>query len=428
MLPRLLLFIALALPAFAGPLEDYIAKGDSAFAWREKSRLKTNGVTLARLEMTSQQWRENPWTHSLAVVVPDEIRNPQFAFLFITGSGDGMNNAPMLRTIATRAGCIAAVITDVPNQPLYDGKREDALIAYTISEYLRTKDATWPLLFPMVKSAVRGLDTLAAFAATNGSGRVEKFIVSGASKRGWTTWLTAAADKRVAAIAPMVIDVLNMPEQIAWQRKVYGRDSEQIKDYTERGLTDIFSKPEMAELRGWIDPYSYRALYTMPKLILLGSNDPYWTVDSLRLYWNDLPGPKLIHQTPNAGHDLNGGREAIPTLATWTQMIADGETLPEMKWTFTDGTPAKFEATASQPIGRALFWTATSTNRDFRRSRWSSRPLTPEDNRVVGSGSAPTNGWAAGLIQAEFTSQRGNKAWFCTESKVTPDNPKPDRR
>lgn len=431
MLTRLLLpLVALTLPALAGPLEDYVGKPDASFAWKSISSVQTNGMTISRLQMTSQQWREGLWKHSMVVVTPATVRNRDHAFLFVTGSGSGMNYAPMLATIAERAGCIAGLVTDTPNQPLYGGKTEDALIAYTFSEYLKSRDATWPLLFPMVKSAVRGLDTMAAFGAETKAAAPTKFIVSGASKRGWTTWLTGAVDKRVAAIAPMVIDVLNMPEQIKWQRAVYGRDSEQIKDYTERGLTDIFTRPEMKELRDWVDPFSYRANYTMPKLIMLGSNDPYWTVDALRFYWNELPGRKLIHETANAGHDLNGGREAIPTLATWTQMIADGETLPEMKWTFSAdakaGQPGKFAVEASQPINRGLYWTAISTNRDFRKSPWTSQPLTADGTKLSAEGTAPAGGWRAGMIHAEFTSKRGHKAWFSTEARVTPDDPKPE--
>ncbi len=42
-----------------------------------------------------------------------------------------------------------------------------------------------------------------------GFGKIEKFMVAGASKRGWTTWTTAAVDKRVIAAIPIVMDMAN---------------------------------------------------------------------------------------------------------------------------------------------------------------------------------------------------------------------------
>jgi len=120
----------------------------------------------------------------------------------------------------------------IPNQPLYDGRKEDALIAYTFDQYLSTGDTTWPLLFPMVKSAVRGMDTVQALARQDFGQKINRFLVTGASKRGWTTWLSAAVDPRVKAIAPIVIDMLNMKVQTQWAAKMYGRQSEEIEDYT----------------------------------------------------------------------------------------------------------------------------------------------------------------------------------------------------
>src|SRR5690348_15601678 len=107
----------------------------------------------------------------------------------------------------------------------------------------------------MVKSAVRGMDTEEAFALKQFGVKIERFVVSGASKRGWTTWLTAAVDPRVKGIAPMVIDTLNMKAQTQWAEQMYGRQSEEIKDYVELHLTERLDDQATTQLRSWIDPY-----------------------------------------------------------------------------------------------------------------------------------------------------------------------------
>src|SRR5690606_13795023 len=109
---------------------------------------------------------------------------------------------------------------------------------------------------------------------------VNRFIVSGASKRGWTTWLAAATgDPRIKAIAPMVIDVLNMPVNLQYQVDSYGAYSEQIQDYVNLGIVQSIATEEGKALTTMIDPYSYRPLLTAPKMIFIGTNDEYWTVD-----------------------------------------------------------------------------------------------------------------------------------------------------
>jgi len=414
-------------PAQAGALEDYVKAPDSSFQWKRTEQIKTPRGTLTHLELISQTWRGLFWSHHLMVLRPEPVRYPTIAALFITGGGYNAPNEKDLglyEYVARQSGALVAVLNKVPNQPLYDGRKEDTLIAYTFEQFMRTGDESWPLLFPMVKSAVRAMDTVQAFAPREFNQRVEGFVVAGSSKRGWTTWLTGAVDPRVKAIAPMVIDMLNMKQQIEWAEKVYGRQSEQISDYTDLNLHLKMDEPAMVKLRGYVDPYSYRARYTMPKLILLGTNDPYWTVDSLRHYWNDLPEPKLIFQTPNGGHDLAGAKDAFQTLAAWFQMIAAGSQLPKLEWSFQpDGGAVKAAVQASQPPTKVTLWTADSKDRDFRDDQWSSRELELKPGSTAASVSIPTpaQGYRAFLLEVTLNSPAGLAYRLSTEARVTPD-------
>ncbi len=409
-------------------LEDYVNAPDPSFNWKrcEQKPVKNWG-TLTHLELVSQTWRQQFWSHHLMVIRPNAVRNPDIALVFVTG---GSYNAPdekdlgMFQEWADRAGAIVAVLNKIPNQPLYDGRREDALIAYTFDQFMKSADPTWPLLFPMVKSAVRGMDTLEQFAAAEWGQRLSRFVVSGASKRGWTTWLTGAVDRRVAAIAPMVIDMLNMQVQLRWSEKMYGQPSEEISDYTRLNLHLEMDEPRMVELRSYVDPYAYRARYAMPKLILLGTNDPYWTVDALRHYWADLPGPKLVYQTPNAGHDLGGGQQASAALAAFYQMVADRQPLPSLTWTIASAAEgATIKASVSPAARRFVLWTAESKDRDFRDEKWSAQTLEATDDGQAVSARVPepATGYRAFLIEATLGTPTGQEYQLSTEARVTPD-------
>jgi PhoPQ-activated pathogenicity-related protein len=413
--------------SFANALGTYVHEPDASFAWKRTEHKKIKGATLTHLELISQTWRGNLWSHDLLIVRPTTLRQTDIAMLFIADDGYDARDeeADRFDEVAQRAGAIVAILSKVPNQPLYNGLKEDGLIAFTLDQYLKTGDATWPLVFPMVKSAVRAMDALQTFARQEFDQRIDRFVVSGASKRGWTSWLTAAVDARVVGIAPMVIDMLNMKAQLDWTEKMYGQQSDEISEYTDLKLHQKLDDPPMQLLRAWVDPYSYRQSYTMPKLLLLGTNDPYWVVDSLRHYWSDLPEPKLVFQTPNAGHDLAGGHDAWQTLAAWFQMIADRQPLPKVEWQLRDGTKgaAGLMVRVDQPVSKIRLWTAHSTDRDFRNEKWTSRGLEiqPGSNQASVDVPKPAAGFTAFLAEIELTAPTGHSYKLSTQVQVIPD-------
>jgi PhoPQ-activated pathogenicity-related protein len=65
-----------------------------------------------------------------------------------------------------------------------------------------------PLLMPMTKAAKRGMDIVQEFLQSNDIPTPKSFVVSGQSKRGWTTVLVAAIDSRVVAAVPIVFDII----------------------------------------------------------------------------------------------------------------------------------------------------------------------------------------------------------------------------
>ena len=313
-----ILFLACGLFALARPggvradLLDYVKKPEPHFAWKLKGKTETPFGVIYDLELTSQTWEGVDWTHSLQVYQPKGVAPTDVMLLYNTGGKPNEGTIAYGMIVAKKVGAPCAFLYDIPNQPLLGGKKEDALIAETFVRYLDTKDNDWPLLFPMTKSLVKAMDALQAFSKEEWKAEVKGFVVSGASKRGWTTWLTGAADPRVRAIAPMVIDTLNMVEQMKHQKETLGRYSDMIHDYTERGLVPIPDKDEARQLWKMIDPYFYRDRLTMPKLLICGANDQYWSTDALNLYWDGLPGDKWMTYVPNAGHKLEQGGGDAP--------------------------------------------------------------------------------------------------------------------
>ncbi|TDB61771.1 PhoPQ-activated pathogenicity-related family protein [Arundinibacter roseus] len=405
----------------ATALQAYLSNGDESFQWQVRDSFQIDNVKGYNLLVTSQKWRQYMWRHQLIVLVPAEVAH-EGALLFITG-GSNKDEQPNwkknddglikpLAQIATQNKAITTILRQTPNQPLYGDLTEDQLISYTLHQFKKDGDYTWPLLFPMVKSAVRSMDAVQEFSKKIVQKPISTFVVAGASKRGWTTWLTGANDPRVTAIGPMVIDVLNMPVSLNYQLEVWNDYSVQIEDYVKLGIPQGAETESGKAINTMIDPYSYRKALTMPKMIFIGTNDEYWPVDAIKHYYDDIPGKNMIHYVPNAGHDLGGGEQAFRALGAFWATTLQKQPYPTNSWTLKkqkDGVLVKIKSTPDQLID-AIVWSATSEDRDFRNETFTSQSLGVKATTYVETlQKLPTSGYKAFYIDLKYKSLIGTE-------------------
>jgi len=387
-------------PAYNTGLADYVARPDESFEWREVASGRIGSAEYVEYLMTSQTWLGIVWKHQLFVLRPKNMPpDARQALLFIHSGrwkpeyeDEGRkaqlpSQASIFVRLAEEIGAPVGVLRQVPFQPLFN-RREDALIAYSFEQYLQTGERDWPLLLPMVKSAVRAMDVMQRTARDRWNAPIDYFTVAGASKRGWTAWLTAATDPRVMAVVPMVIDLLNIPAQMDHQRSTWGDLSEQIQDYAALDLPSKLRTPRGEVLLSMVDPFSYRERLDKPKLILLSTNDRYWPLDALNLYWRELPGPKHVLYIPNQGHELRDIKRVIGGVSAAHRYAAAGRPLPQTSWFFSVAPEAvAIRVEADRPVQRVLIWSAKSPTLDFREAHWTSRKCPGSD--YVHSCSAP---------------------------------------
>ncbi len=367
------------------------------------------GCTRGRFSGTT--WRGGVWSHPFLLCSAKNLKFKDALFLRISGTQNPEKYAKESAEMAERSQAHVAVIGGVPNQPLFGNKKEDKLLAHSFEQFRLTGDPSWPVLLPMVASVISAIDIFESHLKGVHGIRALRVVTAGASKRGWTTWLSGAVDKRIVGIAPAVFDMLNIPAQVAHARRAYGRDSRMIRAYTELGLTNKLSDPRLAQLMKIVDPYSYLEKLSLPKLVILGTNDPYWVVDSLTLYEPQLTGDTVILMQPNIGHGALGAKKGLEVAGTWFSLLAAGYQAPTARASLVSGTsknpPGNYPATitlqSNYPLSELRMWSADSDDLDFRLSEWREATFetyTTSEGKKSASTAHPRYGLRAIMLEA----------------------------
>ena len=420
-------------------LDRFVALPTPEYGYQIVKSIEGRGVRTYIVQMVSQRWRTSSevdqpiWKHWLSISIPDKIKT-NVAILVVSGGSN--NDSPphrisrVIDIITGRTGAVVAELEMIPNQPLRfvddsTPRGEDELVAYTWNKYLRTGDETWPLRLPMTKAVVRAMDTITSVTASHTGGPVERFVVGGTSKRGWTSWLTAAADRRVVGIVPVVIDVLNVEPSAEHAYRVYGFWPPALQAYEQMGIMNWFGTPQLQSLLNIEDPYSYRDRITVPKLIVNATGDQFFTPDSSQFYFNGLQGDKYLRYVPNTDHSLKGAElSSARTALAFLNSIIRGDARPHMNWHVeSDGTIVA--RSNVQPLTAKLWHAVDQNARDFRLQtigKAFNATVLHDQGGFTYTGKVPTpaHGYAAYFIELAFATS-ADLFTVTTGVRVTPD-------
>lgn len=409
----IVLLLSLFCPLVSADIFQYVAREDTSYRWEKVAQGDIPpGATKIELRLTSQTWQGKLLNHRIRLIKPRKVKNSTSVFLIISGSGSGREELVIGAAIANGTGALVAILHDVPYQPLFGGLREDDLIAHTFLKTMETGDEEWPLLFPMTKTAVRAMDAIQEFSRAELDMEVSGFVVAGASKRGWTTWFTGVVDKRVKGIMPMVYDNLDLVRQMEHQLEAWGKYSEQIEDYTARNIPQrLVEDQNMQRLSKLVDPYTYRDRVAMPKLIVIGTNDRYWPLDALNLYYDDLVGDKYILYVPNKGHGVNDMKRIIGDAIGFFLRVEGELKFPNLSWNYADkGEDIELSIKSDIRPASVSVWTTESPTRDFRDAVWQESKILFESTGYSYILKKPEHGYAAMFGEVIYGS--GGKEFF----------------
>ena len=362
-------------------MKDYIETTKNEFSYEVENIIYEEEWTGFHIKMISGEWldkkkvKDVEWSHYVDIVIPNETLT-ETAIMFIDGgekSDDYFRLDAQSIGNAIKTESVIVNVSNIPFQPLnflsseQDSFEEDDLIAFAWNKFLKQgakqKDVEWLPRFPMTRAIVRAMDLAQEIILQNDI-VVKDFVVSGASKRGWTAWTTAAVDSRVKAVVPMVIDMLNLVPSFENHYRSYGEFSPAVQEYVNYNIQDWLGTEEFKVLMSYIEPFSFIDKFTMPKYIINAGSDEFFSTDSWRFYYDKLPGEKIIRYVPNKNHSLDG-RYLTEDLVSYFYRVINDIEIPSLSWNLSDNKLiAELDYDGEYDVS---VWTAKNDNgRDFR--------------------------------------------------------------
>ena len=375
------------------------------------------GVEVNRYQMISQSWSPaglvSPaaWKENVTIAIPP---HPKSTIALIAVD---IPDATLL-DVVNKTNTIVISLQTIPSRDLVyqnDNKplEEDDSIARTWKLYMAdpSNREQLPLHVPMAASISQSIRLAKAELI---KWNINKFIVTGASKRAWASWLSAVSDPDVEAIVPFVIDVLDTRKVMANIYHSYGGNWPiAFAPYYNQGIDKDTLTPDFAKLMKIEDPLqymgtAYQARLAIPKYIVNASGDDFFVPDNTRFYYDKLPGVNSLRIVPNTGHmGIMGFIDQA--LVPFINRIQDHRPLPKVITApYRQDQSNQLDVRFSEKPVKLLRWTATNpAARDFRFACGikyipTALELSPDNStKMPLAYSGP--GWQASYVEATFS-------------------------
>ena len=396
------------------------------------------------IQFVSQRWSppglesNHPvWKHLLRIYIPTEKVSSTCLLRVGGGTGHPSSGTPSGpywpptggQAMAVEHGAVVAELMDVPNQSLLLGdqavgheEREDALVAHSWNHSLANPEIVGEasIHLPMMRSVVAALDLIQMLVVKDGA-RVDDFVLTGVSKRGWAVWLAAIHDRRVKAIVPSSADFWNIEANFRHIHSSYAKVwPPAMKDYEHYVITDrlLRGDPELSRsLFSFEDPVRYQdpslrgqfdQRLAIPKIILSASGDDFSVPDSPQFFLGAFKPPPFFRAFPNQPHYVDAKVMEHASSRIFSRLLK-GQALPKLDSAWRKEGTLQFSV-GERPAEVKLWKAINPLSRDFRFNagiRYSSEPVL---GGLVGKQwhysvqiPVPEQGWSAQFLEATFS-------------------------
>ena len=402
------ILLCLAGMVFADALSDYVAKDDGVYS-AELSKIQLNSsqnVSVATIDLTSQKWQDNIFNHNVELYYPNGALVTNTALMVVTR---GETSTDWKQSMAYLAQLMLAPIAVVYVQPkdlsgVYDNIYSTII---TDKEY-----AKCPVFYADTKTIIKAMDAILEITHENYNNTIDDFVITGCEGAALPVWYAASlGDKRVRAIVPMGLCMINMQKQIPNAKNnlesinsklnVFVKDGDKLADY---------------------DPYNFIEKVTCPKLIMLGSNGDMLGADSPKYYFKDLKGTEnYLYYDINEDDDIwftqnstkyarvNSYANIITTIRAFFYKVTKDQDYESVSFDWTNSGDT-YTLNINCPVDKvvaAYYYEADSPNSDFTTTRWNKKTLEKVGGVYSLTTEKPSHGSRCAFVELQFTSPVG---------------------